>query len=362
MERLIAESTIRPFSPSEIDTKEASLEPIHIDSGVQDRPRVHVGGRKSKLAVVQTKIVAAELQKVHPDLSFPVLAISTLGDQVQGRPLYAFGGKALWTKELETLLLEENPTHEDEHLDMIVHSLKDMPTSLPEGCILGAILKREDPRDALVMKAGSPHKLLRDLPPNAIVGTSSIRRSAQLKKNYPHLQFESVRGNVITRLAKLDATESPYACLILAVAGLVRLGLGYRITSHLQAPDMYHAVGQGALGIECRANDQHTLDILKPITDKTATITCLAERALMRTLEGGCSVPIGVESAYNLETKVLFLEGVVISVDGQTHVQQKIERVVESEEEADSVGRDLAQLLIKCGAKDILDEIHQDMK
>ncbi|EGW32728.1 uncharacterized protein SPAPADRAFT_60083, partial [Spathaspora passalidarum NRRL Y-27907] len=213
---------------------------------------IQIGGRKSKLAVVQSEAVKAAIEAKFPSISCSILALSTLGDKVQSLPLYAFGGKSLWTKELEVLLLQS--IDEYPQLDIIVHSLKDMPTNLPEEFELGCIFHREDPRDAIVMKAGSPYKSLAELPDGSIVGTSSIRRSSQLVKNYPKLKFESVRGNLQTRLGKLDDPENEYCCLILASAGLVRVGLGDRITANLD--DMYYAVGQGALGVEIRNGDE----------------------------------------------------------------------------------------------------------
>jgi hydroxymethylbilane synthase len=321
----------------------------------ESKPKVFVGGRKSKLAVIQSQLVSESLRTAHPNKRFPVLAISTLGDQVSNKPLYSFGGKALWTKELETLLLEGNNGYK---VDMIVHSLKDMPTTLPEGCVLGAITKREDPRDALIMPIDSPHKTLADLPAGSVVGTSSIRRSAQLKRRYPSLQFEDIRGSVNTRLAKLDDPNSKYACTILAVAGLVRLGLGHRITSQLEAPDMYHAVGQGALGIEIRQNDERTLKMLSAINDTPSSLCCRAERSLMKTLEGGCSVPIGVQSTYDEKTASLTLNGIVVSVDGTQCVEDSFQAKAHTDQEAEAVGRQLAHTLIQKGAKDILDEIH----
>ncbi|KAF5096733.1 hypothetical protein D0Z00_002685 [Geotrichum galactomycetum] len=318
---------------------------------------ITVGGRKSILAVVQSKNIAGMLSNINPDNSFPVVALSTLGDKVLSKPLYSFGGKSLWTKELETLLLhniEDLPK-----LDLIVHSLKDMPTSLPDGCVLGAITKREDPRDALIMPTGSSAVTLSDLAPGSVVGTSSIRRSAQLKRNYPHLRFESIRGNVQTRLAKLDAPDSLFSCIILAVAGLNRLGLGERITSCLDAPDMYYAVGQGALGIEIRTGDERIIKLLEDINDNETYLQCLAERSLMRTLEGGCSVPIGVRTRFTSEHIMEFV-AIVVSVDGSEAVKETISATVTSAAEAEDLGKKLAHKLIENGAKDILDAIHLD--
>lgn len=325
------------------------------DDNDESKPKVYIGGRKSQLAVIQSKIVSETLRSVHEDKRFPVLAISTLGDQQATKPLYSFGGKALWTEELETLLLEGKNGYK---LDMIVHSLKDMPTTLPEGCTLGAITKREDPRDALIMPSHSPHKTLADLPAGSVVGTSSIRRSAQLKRKYPGLIFEVIRGSVHTRLAKLDDPENKFACTILAVAGLIRLNLGHRITNYLQAPEMYHAVGQGALGIEIRGGDQACQKMLAAaINDTASSLCCRAERSLMRTLEGGCSVPIGVQSNY-ADDNTLTLSGIVVSVDGTECVEDKVEKAnIYTEQEAEEVGKELASKLIEKGAKDILNDI-----
>lgn len=335
-----------------------SEKPIIYNSSVEgDKPSVFIGGRKSKLAVVQSTVVAETLAKAHDEYNFPVYAISTLGDQVLSKPLYSFGGKALWTKELETLLLEHVEGHDQ--LDMVVHSLKDMPTTLPEGCYLGAISKREDPRDALIMSSNLPYTTLDELPDGSVVGTSSIRRQAQLRKRYPKLVFESIRGNVQTRLNKLNDPSTPFCCTVLAAAGLERLGMGSKITSYLDYPDVYYAVGQGALGIEIRSGDERIMKLLEAVNDNSTSMRCTAERALMRKLEGGCSVPIGVVSEFNDDTKELTVKGIVVSVDGQESVTDEVCNVkAENLEQADAVGCELADKLISKGAKKILDEIH----
>lgn len=318
---------------------------------------VHIGGRKSRLAVVQSEHVKAAIEKALPEMQCDILALSTLGDKIQNKPLYSFGGKALWTKELE-ILLQPHDFPEYPQLDLIVHSLKDMPTNLPEEFELGCITEREDPRDALVMAKGSPYRTLADLPVGATVGTSSVRRSAQLIKNYPHLKFESVRGNLNTRLAKLDDPESVFSCLILAAAGLIRIGLGGRITSLLDCPEMYYAVGQGALGVEIKRGDTRIKQIMRQIEHLPTTYCCLAERALMRYLEGGCSVPIGVKSDYNEQTKMLSLKGIIVSPDGQQWIEDVVEGVIITEKsDAEKVGIQLGDLLIAKGAKEILQAI-----
>ncbi|CAK9439328.1 uncharacterized protein LODBEIA_P35030 [Lodderomyces beijingensis] len=323
------------------------------DSPTTSLTHIQIGGRKSKLAVVQSELVKRAIQDIFPSLSCDILALSTLGDKVQTQPLYTFGGKSLWTKELEILLLDA--VDEFPKLDLIVHSLKDMPTHLPDEFELGCIFQREDPRDAIVMKAGSPYRHLKDLPGGSIVGTSSIRRSSQLIKNYPHLKFESVRGNIQTRLRKLDDPENEFCCLILASAGLIRLGLGDRITSCLD--EVYYAVGQGALGIEIKKGDEKVKDILKLIEDPVATVCCLAERSLMRYLEGGCSVPLGVHSDYNETTKSLTLKGIIVSPDGSKSVEDEVTRTITTNEDCEAVGIELGDRLKAKGAKEILDNI-----
>lgn len=319
---------------------------------------IRIGGRQSQLAVVQSEHVKDLIEERFPDTECTVFALQTLGDQQQSKPLYSFGGKALWTKELEDLLYDKDDTR---RLDIIVHSLKDMPTILPDGFELGGITKRVDPSDCLVMPLDSPHKTLDSLEPGSVVGTSSVRRSAQLKRKYPHLLFESIRGNLHTRIRKLDDPSTPYKCIILASAGMIRIGLQDRITSTFDSSVMYYAVGQGALGIEMREGDECMRKVLDDICDLSSTTCCLAERQLMRSLEGGCSVPIGVESHYNEETKLLHLAGIVVSVDG-TEAVENVQEMIINDVKRDSVecGRLLANKMIESGAKRILDGINLD--
>ena len=317
---------------------------------------VQIGGRKSNLAVAQSKIVKKIIELAYPELKCSILALSTLGDKVQSKPLYSFGGKALWTKELEILLLEA--VDEYPKLDLIVHSLKDMPTNLPEEFELGCVLDRQDPRDAVVMKAGSKYRTLSDLPAGSIVGTSSVRRAAQLLKLHPQLKFDSVRGNVETRLRKLDDPESEYTCLLLAAAGLDRVGLSHRITYRLGVDEMYYAVGQGGLGVEIRKDDVNMKKILGALEHQPTAFCCLAERSLMRYLEGGCSVPLGVHTLYNEENKVLLFKGIVVAPDGHEHVEAEVSSKVTSKEEAEELGIKLGSMMIAKGAKKILDAIN----
>lgn len=319
--------------------------------------QIFIGGRKSLLAVAQSQIIKGLIKKTFTNMACPILALTTLGDHVQNKPLYSFGGKALWTKELEILLLQD--LGEYHKLDLVVHSLKDMPTNLPEEFELGCIVEREDPSDAVVMSKNSPYTCLEELPAGSVVGTSSVRRSAQLKRNLPHLVFESVRGNLQTRIRKLDDPETPFACIILATAGLVRVGLEHRITQRLDSKLMYHAVGQGALGIEIRKGDAIMQSILSTIENKNATVCCYAERALMRTLEGGCSVPIGVWTTFDETTGILNLKGMVVSVDGQKCIEDEITVHIGDDYKADAdlAGQNLADQMKEKGAKEILDEI-----
>ncbi|PPQ67426.1 hypothetical protein CVT25_006005 [Psilocybe cyanescens] len=323
-----------------------------------------LASRASQLAQIQTNIVLANLQEQFPpsaDGSSPSFATSfmaTAGDKNQSQALYLIGGKALWTKELEVALKEGN-------VDMLIHSLKDVPTTLPEGCVLGAILEREDPVDSLVVKQGEKWKTIDDLPAGSVVGTSSVRRVAQLKRKYPLLKFLDVLKKGLprnTRLAKLDAPDGPYAALILAKAGLVRLGMGNRISSDVAPPTLYHAVSQGALGVEVRSDDTEALELCKKLTHRETAWRCSAERACLRVLEGGCSVPVGVASKLIAEDggQVLTLTGCVTGLDGKQHVEHTLSEKVASLGDAESVGVKLAKILIETGAKKILEDINVD--
>jgi hydroxymethylbilane synthase len=233
-----------------------------------------------------------------------------------------------------------------------------MPTRLPDSCDLAAIPLRDDPRDALIVKAGLPYTSLETLPEGAVVGTSSVRRSAQLRRLYPHLRFANLRGNVETRLAKVDNPEGEYTCMVMSAAGLERVGLKHRINQYLGSKDggIFHAVGQGALGLEIRKGDSKTLDLLKQLVDQKSALTCLAERALMRTLEGGCSVPIGVETEWVDQSQYLLrMRAIVVSVDGS---QDTIDATVQTDDEATALGQELAARLVKAGADAILGEIN----
>lgn len=241
----------------------------------------------------------------------------------------------------------------------------DVPTLLPSTCALGPMMPREDSRDVLVVKQGSPYKSLAEIPAGSVVGTSSIRRTAQLARKYPHLKVQDVRGNIGTRLAKLDAEDSPYACIILAAAGLLRLDLQDRITQYLDSKNsgMLYAVGQGALGIEIRKEDTALQEMLNKIGHPETTFACLAERSLLRTLEGGCSAPLGVETEWiksSEGTKKLRMRSVVVSVDGKQCAEVDVNGDVDSADSAEAFGVNVANALVADGAGAILEEIQQN--
>jgi len=309
---------------------------------------IRIGSRKSQLALVQTYWVQEQLQKAFPDRTFEVHTMSTQGDKILDVALAKIGDKGLFTKELELGMINNE-------IDFAVHSLKDLPTRLPEGLMLGCVTERENPADALVVHEKHKDKQLDTLPAGAVVGTSSLRRLAQLRHHYPHLSFKDVRGNLNTRLAKLDAGE--YDALILAVAGLHRLGMGDRIHQAIPAEVSLHAVGQGALGIECREGDTEVLNLIKALEHTPTAQRCHAERAFLRELEGGCQVPIGVNTV--IEGDSLTLIGLVASLDGQTIIKDSITGPAT---EADRLGTELAKRAKEQGAQEILDQITAEMR
>ena len=304
---------------------------------------IRIGSRKSQLALVQTYWVKEELEKHFPNIQFEVETMSTQGDKILDVALAKIGDKGLFTKELEVGMLN-NQT------DFAVHSLKDLPTNLPEGLMLGCVSKRVDPADALVVNEKNQDKKLETLPAGSVIGTSSLRRLAQLRHHFPHLTFKDIRGNVNTRLAKLDAGE--YDGIILAVAGLQRLDMGDRIHQVIPAEISLHAVGQGALGIECREGDTEILEVIKALEDPESRDRALAERSLLRQLEGGCQVPIGVNTS--IEGNTLTLTAMVASLDGKKLVKDTISG---QPSDAEKLGIDLAERLREMGAGEILAKI-----
>lgn len=318
-------------------------------TSVSSPPRtIRIGSRKSQLALVQTYWVREQLQKSFPEINFEVHTMSTQGDKILDVALAKIGDKGLFTKELEVGMLNQE-------IDFAVHSLKDLPTNLPEGLTLAAITERENPADALVLHEKHKGLTIENLPAGAVIGTSSLRRLAQLRHKFPHFTFKDIRGNLNTRMAKLDAGE--YDALILAVAGLERLGMGDRVHQILPKEVSLHAVGQGALGIECRADDQELISLLKAIEHPETRDRCLAERAFLRDLEGGCQVPIGVNT--EIENGNLTLSGIVASVDGQKLVQDTVSGPAAN---AEALGTELANRLRQQGAQEILNAIFAEIQ
>ncbi|MGA7954788.1 MAG: hydroxymethylbilane synthase [Gloeobacterales cyanobacterium] len=304
---------------------------------------IRIGSRDSQLALVQSHWVRGELQKIYPDYEFPLMELKTQGDKILDVALAKIGDKGLFTKELEVSMLEGTT-------DFAVHSLKDLPTELPEGLTLAVVTERENPADALVLHSKHKGQTLDTLTKGTVLGTSSLRRLAQLRHHYPHLVFKDIRGNLNTRLRKLDAGE--FDGIVLAVAGLQRLGWADRIDQVIPGDISLHAVGQGALGIECRAVDQPLIELLQVLNHRSSEVCCRAERAMLRSLEGGCQVPIGVSTSLAGET--LTLEGMVASLDGKTLIRDTKQGLASDPE---ALGRALAESLKDQGASEILANI-----
>ncbi|MDP2152316.1 MAG: hydroxymethylbilane synthase [Methylotenera sp.] len=296
-----------------------------------------IASRESALAMWQARHIQSRLQSLYPDTEVSILGMTTTGDQILDTPLAKVGGKGLFVKELETALA-------DGRADLAVHSMKDVPMNLPEGFILAATGEREDPRDAFV---SNDYASLEDLPANSIIGTSSLRRQSQLQARFPHLKIESLRGNLQTRLRKLD--EGQYAAIILAAAGLIRLELGDRIRQFIAPEHSIPAVGQGALGIEISADRPDLIAILAPLNHPDTQACVEAERGMSRTLAGSCTVPLGAYAV--CEADNIRMTGFVASVDGK---QMLVETAVGSRVNAEALGKMLANQLISKGADKIL--------
>ena len=296
-----------------------------------------IASRESALAMWQAKHIQARLQALYPDCDVSILGMTTMGDQILDSPLSRIGGKGLFVKELENALA-------DGRADLAVHSMKDVPMHLPEGFMLAATGEREDPRDAFV---SNDYSRLEDLPPGSIVGTSSLRRQSQLQARFPALKIESLRGNVQTRLRKLD--EGLYAAIILAAAGLIRLELGHRIRQFIAPQDSIPAVGQGALGIEIDASRQDMLAVLAPLNHRDTELCVLAERGFSRALAGSCTVPLGAYATKQDDT--LHMHGFVASVDGRDMLRESVSGPAT---QAEQLGQQLAAQLIARGADRIL--------
>ncbi|WP_394130350.1 hydroxymethylbilane synthase [Shewanella maritima] len=302
---------------------------------------IRIATRKSPLAMWQAEFVKAELERIHPGLVVELLPMSTKGDVILDTPLAKVGGKGLFVKELEVAMLENRA-------DIAVHSMKDVPVDFPEGLGLEVICEREDPRDAFV---SNTYKSIDELPQGAVVGTSSLRRQCQIRALRPDLVIKDLRGNVGTRLAKLDSGD--YDAIILAAAGLIRLKLEQRIASFISAETSLPANGQGAVGIECRTNDERVKALLAPLEHLETRYRVLSERAMNTRLEGGCQVPIGAYAEITGDS--LTLRGLVGNPDGS----QIIEGTVTGDKtQAVALGESLAEDLLSRGAKTILDAVY----
>ncbi len=302
---------------------------------------LRIATRESPLAMWQAEYVKAALEACHPQLQIELLPMTTRGDQILDAPLAKIGGKGLFMKELEVAMLEGRA-------DIAVHSMKDVPMAFPEGLQLAVICEREDCRDAFV---SNDFNTLDELPQGAVVGSSSLRRQCQLKALRPDLEIRDLRGNVNTRLRKLDAGE--YQAIILAAAGLIRLGMSERIAALLESETSLPAGGQGAVGIECREDDEQTLALLEPLAHRETTLCVQAERAMNTRLNGGCQVPIAclAELTNSGNSETLFIRGLVGEPDGS--------RILRSEKtgspgEAAALGKAVADELLAQGANDIL--------
>jgi len=305
---------------------------------------LRIATRQSRLALWQAEHVAALLRAAHPGLKVELVPMTTQGDRILDRPLANIGGKGLFIKELELAMSEHRA-------DIAVHSMKDVPSELPPGMVLAAMLPRADPRDAFVSLR---HKDFASLPQGARVGTSSLRRQCQLKYARPDLELITLRGNVDTRLRKLE--EEQYDAIILAAAGLIRLGLESRITQYFDYEHSVPAVGQGIIGIECRADDARNIDFVRALNDAEAWQCCLAERAFAQRLEGSCQSPIA--GFATLTGKQLQLHGVIGSPDGR-----EVYRGANSGASADAraIGVELAERLLKDGAEQLLNRLREPL-
>jgi len=305
-----------------------------------------IASRESRLALWQAEHVRAALQGLYPACQVEILGMTTRGDQILDRTLSKVGGKGLFVKELEAALA-------DGRADLAVHSLKDVPMVLPDGFVLNAVMAREDPCDAFV---SSHFDNLDALPPGSVVGTSSLRREAMLRTRYPHLQVAPLRGNLDTRLAKLDRGE--YAAIILAAAGLKRLGLGARIRTVLAPAQSLPAAGQGALGIEIRAGRPELQAWLAPLNHAPTALATAAERAVSRALGGSCSVPLAAYAQW--VGGALQLEAALATPDGAKTLTARDQVVAHDHAQADALGLQVARALIQQGALEVVAALNAD--
>ncbi len=300
-----------------------------------------IGTRGSKLALRQSEIIKNQLEQYWPDIKISLRIIKTTGDKITDVPLAKIGGKGLFVKEIEDALLKEE-------VDIAVHSMKDVPSELPGGLIIGAVPEREDPRDVVVSPSGVP---LEKLPKFSSIGTSSLRRAAQLKRMRPDFIIENLRGNLDTRLRKVR--DGLFDAIILAAAGIRRMGWSDVITQYLNPDTFLPAVAQGALGIELRSDDAETRKIVQPLHHLPTSYAVEAERSFLKELEGGCQVPIGGH-CFVYDNK-LRLVGMIASIDGTVFFRDEM---VGSFDDASDIGKRLADKLLKSGGKKILDEVY----
>jgi len=305
------------------------------------RTKIKVGTRGSKLALAQTNWVIGKIREKHPGLEIETVIIKTKGDKITDVPLAKVGGKGLFVKEIEEALLRHD-------IDLAVHSMKDVPTELPEGLEIAIIPERESPYDVLISRNG---KGLSDLPKGAKVGTSSLRRAAQIRARYPELTIENLRGNLDTRLRKLE--EGLYDAIIVAEAGLLRLGLGDTPRERLSPEVMLPAIGQGALAIEVRRDDAELKEALSFLHHEETAVCVAAERAFLAALGGGCQVPLAAHAV--LEDGRLLLEALIADPEGRTILRDS---AAGSPSQAEEMGRSLAETLLSRGGKKILDEVY----
>ncbi|MGR3765231.1 hydroxymethylbilane synthase [Rossellomorea sp. NS-SX7] len=306
--------------------------------------KIIVGSRRSKLALTQTNWVIDQLKAIDSSYDFEVKEIVTKGDQILDVTLSKVGGKGLFVKEIEQAMM-------DEKIDMAVHSMKDMPAVLPEGLTIGCIPEREDHRDAFISKN---HVALKDLPSGAVIGTSSLRRGAQILSVRPDLEIKWIRGNIDTRLSKLQNED--YDAIILAAAGLSRMGWTSDVVTEFLDPDLcLPAVGQGALSIECREKDEELLDLLNRFSDEETTKTVTAERAFLHKMEGGCQVPIAGYAELKDNGEVA-LTGLVASPDGHTIYKEYMTGT-----DPQTVGEKVAESLTDLGAKALIDKVKEEL-
>ena len=302
--------------------------------------KITIASRESLLAMWQAKHIKTQLNLLYPDLTIQIKGFKTQGDIILDKSLATIGGKGLFIKELEQALLNKDA-------DLAVHSMKDLPMNIMEDFQLAAITKREDPRDAFISEL---YNSLDDLPAGSVVGTSSLRRQSQIKAKYPHLEIRPLRGNLQTRLNKLK--KGDYAAIILAAAGLIRLGLKEKITMFLETNISIPAVGQGALGIEMLSGNEELHTLIKPLNDENSARCVLAERMVSRSLAGSCNVPLGAYAF--IEKESLIINGFVATPDGNhfIHAETKGDKA-----QFYSLGESLSQLLIDQGAKELLSEL-----